>query len=380
MKRPKHAKNTIHRRRMHTQAVVRRRFRKVKGARMRYAFGLGMIISIVAAFVLWRSPDFLAETQTEVRFFQISTGPTGGTYYAVGRQIAAAISRPPGAESCDGGGPCGVDGVLAVGKASHGSVANARGVNSGRVQSALIQADIANWAFNGKEMFKTEGALKNLRAIASLYPETIHLVARETGEIDAFSDLRGKTVAIDRVGSGTHQTAKLLLQAFGIKIPAHKLLEVEPTRAADMLLEGKVDAFFSVSGTPSPVIQDLYARARVKLIPIEGRGVDQLLKTNPYLKKVTMENIYAPDQSINSLSVNALWVTNNNMRPVFVAELTKALWRKENKKLLSAQNNVGNKMTLQTAQDGISIPLHPGAVLFYRHNSGKDQTTTTKEQ
>jgi len=95
VKRPKHGKNTIQRKRLHTQAAVRRRFRKVKVVRKEYVFGLGIILSLVAIFVLWRSPDFLTETQTDVRFFQISTGPTGSAYYSIGRQIATVVSRPP---------------------------------------------------------------------------------------------------------------------------------------------------------------------------------------------------------------------------------------------------------------------------------------------
>lgn len=365
MKRPKHGKNTIHRKRLHTQAAVRRRFRKVKIARKEYVFGLGIILSLVAIFVLWRSPDFLTETQTEVRFFQISTGPTGSAYYSIGRQIATVVSRPPGAESCESGGPCGVEGVLAVGKASHGSVANARGVNTGRVQSALIQSDIANWAYQGKEMFKREGSLKNLRAIASLYPEIIHLVASLEAEIHTLNDLRGKRVAIDRVGSGTNAIARRLLSINGIPKSKIKLFEIEPSRAADMLLRGELDAFFSVSGTPSPIIQETFSKGSVKLIPIEGKNIEQLVKNNPYLRKVVISDVYEDYQSVTSLEVNALWVTHINMSTLFVAELTEALLLKENQKLLSGENKIGKNITLSTAKNGISIPLHPGAKLYY---------------
>lgn len=378
MKRPKHGKNTIQRKRLHTQAVVRRRFRKVKIARKQYAFGLGIILSVVAIFVLWRSPDFLTETQTEVRFFQISTGPTGSAYYSIGRQIATVVSRPPGAESCESGGPCGVEGVLAVGKASHGSIANARGVNTGRVQSALIQSDIANWAYQGVEMFKREGALKNLRAIASLYPETIHLVASYDANINSFKDLRGKKIAIDRVGSGTNAIARRLLRTFGIPTSKVKLLEIEPSRASDMLLRGELDAFFSVSGTPSPIIQETFSKGHVKLISIEGKKIERFLKKNPYLKKVIISNVYEEFQTVNSLTVNALWVTNINMSTLFVAELTEALLLKENQKLLSGENKIGKNITLNTAKNGISIPLHPGAKLYYDRQAARAVSNTQK--
>ena len=36
-------------------------------------------------------------------------------------------------------------------------MSNVRNVNSGRVDSALIQADIASWAFKGERMFGGEG-------------------------------------------------------------------------------------------------------------------------------------------------------------------------------------------------------------------------------
>jgi len=227
-------------------------------------------------------------------------------------------------------------------------------------------------------MFKREGSLKNLRAIASLYPETIHLVASLDADINSLKNLRGKRVAIDRVGSGTNAIARRLLSVYAIPKSKVKLFEIEPSRAADMLLRGELDAFFSVSGTPSSIIQETFTKGSVKLVPIEGKKIDQLLKKSPYLRKVVLSDVYEDYQIVSSLAVNALWVTHVNMSTLFVAEMTEALLLKENQKLLIGDNKIGSNITLNTARHGVSIPLHSGAKLFYDMQASRAKSTLLK--
>src|SRR3546814_336681 len=126
------------------------------------------------SFPTRRSSD-LASAQN-VSFFRIGTGSTAGTYFPIGGIIASAISSPPGSRDCKGGGSCGVSGLVAVAQSTRAAVDNARQIQQGTLESGFVQSDIAYWAYHGEELFLTGGPLKSLRAIANLYPETIHLV------------------------------------------------------------------------------------------------------------------------------------------------------------------------------------------------------------
>ena len=115
-------------------------------------------------------------------------------------------------------GSCGVPNLIAVAQSANGSVANVQAIRSGQLESGFAQSDIPYWAHTGTGTFQGEAAMQNLRAIASLYPESVHLVTRKGAGIRSIADLRGKRVSLDEPGSGTLVDATLILQAFSLRV------------------------------------------------------------------------------------------------------------------------------------------------------------------
>jgi TRAP transporter TAXI family solute receptor len=149
--------------------------------------GFSGVVRLVAACLLLAVWSAVAD---DMRLFRIGTGGEGGTYYPIGGLIARSISQPPGANSCDDPDLCGVSGLVAVAQTANGSVANVRSVAGGRLESGFAQSDVAHWAFTGRGVFADAAPLDNLRAIAALYPETVHVVARREAGIRSVRDLR----------------------------------------------------------------------------------------------------------------------------------------------------------------------------------------------
>jgi uncharacterized protein len=141
-------------------------------------------LSLGAGVLLGRS----AVAQTPA-FFRIGTGGTAGTYYPVGGLIANAVSNPPQ--------------LVLTAQASNGSVANVNAITSGALESGFTQADVAYWAYSGTGLFEGKGKMADLRLLANLYPESIHLVAAKSASIKSVTDLKGKRVSMDEPGSGT---------------------------------------------------------------------------------------------------------------------------------------------------------------------------------
>ncbi len=341
------------------------RIRKIKVSQGGLAIGVILLATFIGAFLVWRAPAGQQQEPADIRFFQIVTGSTAGTYFPVAETIAAIISQPPGSERCNEQDRCGVPGLLAAVKSSQGSTANVRALAAGRADAAFVQADIADWAYRGQAMFAGE-KVEPLRAIAALYPEAVQLVTAKSAKIRSVEDLRGRRVSIDSAGSGTQADALLILRAFGLKAEDLRVEEIGVSNAADRLIAGTLDAFFLISGTPSTVVTDLADRGLVDIVPISGPPVDELLESSAFFVSHTIDaETYAGIGEIATISVKALFVTTTRADAGLIYDITAALWRPGNRPHIDKGHEKGRLIQLETALDGISIPLHPGAVRFY---------------
>ena len=303
----------------------------------------------------------------EMRFFRIGTGGVAGTYYPIAGLIADIISNPPGARPCEKGGSCGVPGLVAIAQSSNGAVANVDAIASGALESGFAQSDVAYWAYTGTGIYEGEGKIENLRGIANLYPESIHIVARMGSGIESVRDLRGKRVSLDEPGSGTLVDARIILDAFGLSENDLTPSYVKPHQASAMMDEGQLDAFVIVAGYPTGSVLELCASAGCELVPIHGPEVDALLERYPFFAKDTIPaHTYPGVGETETLSVGAQWLVGAEVDEDLVYGITRALWHDNARKLLDDGHSKGRAITLETALDGIAVPLHPGAERYYR--------------
>lgn len=307
-----------------------------------------------------------AQAQEE-GYFTIGTAGVGGTYFPLAGTIANAISNPPGSRACETGGSCGVPGLVAVAQSSDGSVANVNGIISGDLKSGFSQSDVAYWAYSGTGSFEGREPMRDLRVIAALYREHLHLVASKASGISAVEDLRGKRVSIDEAESGTYPDARLVLEAFGLADADLSFATMKLDPAAQALRDGALDALFFVGGYPADTLAELAATADIVLIPITGPDVDDLLVQYSFLSKDRIpDDAYQGVAGVETVAVGAQWLTSAEQDDDLIYAITKALWNDSTRKLLDVGHAKGKSVTLETALDGIGIPLHPGAERFYR--------------
>jgi TRAP transporter TAXI family solute receptor len=302
-----------------------------------------------------------------VGLFRIATGGVGGTYYPVGGLIAQAISNPPGSRPCEKGGSCGVPGLIAVAQSAHGSVANIAAVSAGNVQSAFAQTDIAYWAHTGTGIYLKSGRVEGIRAIATLYPESLHLVARKGLGIRSVLDLAGRRVSLDEEGSGTLVDARLILSAFGMKESDLKAEYRKPVPSVEAMKAGELDAFFIVAGYPAKAVAELAEAVGAELVPIEGPEVDLLAGKYGFFTRVTIPaGTYKGIGAVRTLGVGAQWIVGADVDQELVYGVTKSLWHDSTRALLRAGHPQARAISRETALDGVAIPLHPGAERYYR--------------
>jgi uncharacterized protein len=301
----------------------------------------------------------------DIRFFRIGTGPTGASYFPVGGLLASIISNPPGSRPCDVGGSCGVPGLIAVAQTSQGSVENALAVGAGQLDSGLCQADIAFWAFSGGDLFQSRGPLANLRAIANLFQESLHIVVRRDSGIRTPADLKGKRVSLGEEGSGTLVTARQLLRAYRLGDKQLKPSFLNAGAAAEKLRGNQIDAFFQVGGIPVPAIVDLANAVPIDLLPVDSGVAADLRKLYPFLQlDVIPAATYAGTVEAMTLGIGAIWIVGAALDSDLVYGVTRALWHPSTRKLLDEQP-LGRQIRVETAAAGLPVPLHPGAERYY---------------
>lgn len=323
-------------------------------------------LSIVAAIGIALCSTQVASAQ-DLRLFSIGTGGTGATYYPLGGTIANAISNPPGSRPCDEGGSCGVEGLIAVAQSSKGSVDNIDGIATGRFDSGFSQSDIAFWAFSGTGLFEGKPPMESLRTITALYPEHIQLIARADAGIRDVSGLEGKRVSLDERGSGSYANAIQILEFYGLSeedIEAHYL---KSAPAAEAIIAGEIDAFFITAGYPTNAIIELADRVDITLVPITGERAQEIVEAFPFYSRDTVPaGVYSGIGATETLAVGAQWVTDARVDDDLVHAITAALWNERSRTLLDVGHSKGAEVTIETALDGVAIPIHPGAERYYR--------------
>ncbi len=286
--------------------------------------------------------------------FRVGTGGVGGTYFAIGTLLSSALS---------GAFP----GLVVVAETSNGSVSNVAMIESGANEAGFVQADIAHWAYTGTDIYAGKSPARDIRAIANLYPESVHIVVRKDSGIESVRGLRGRRVSFDEPGSGTLVEARLVLGAYGITETNTEPQYVKPTISLERLAENKVDAIFFVGGAPSAWFSEFASTHGIALLPIDGPEADSLVKKYSFLSRSHIEagTYSGVAQDVPTVDVGAQLLVSAKLPNELVYEVTQKLWRPETLAVLAKGHPQGQHIQLNNALVGVAIPLHPGAERYY---------------
>ncbi|MCP3687355.1 MAG: TAXI family TRAP transporter solute-binding subunit [Gammaproteobacteria bacterium] len=306
----------------------------------------------------------------EMKFFRIGTGGAGGTYFPIGGIIANAISNPPGSRECGKGGNCGVPGLVAMAQSTNASAHNVNAIQAGQMEAGLSGAATLHFAYHG--IGKFEGNAKpDLRIIANLYPEDLHLVLPKGGKLKSLAALKGKRVGIAQAGSGTQIAVELIIGDHGVNRSNIEEAELNNSQSAERIADGQLDAYFYAAGTPVAAMIQLDNTKGMELYNFTADEIKQANKAVPYYipSKIPSGTYPGVPYDVNTVAVSGIMVTNANQDEELIYQITKAMWSDTARKLLDNGHAKGKVITLDTALDGvagINVPLHPGAARFYK--------------
>jgi len=290
------------------------------------------------------------------KFVTIGTGGVTGVYYAVGGAVCRLMNK----DRAKTGLRCSVE-------STGGSVFNVNAIKSGELEFGMTQSDIQFNAAKGEAQFKGAAA-SDLRAVFSVHPEPFTVLARKEAGITKFEDFKGKRFNVGNPGSGTLASMEQLLDAMGWKKSDFSVAaELKADEQGTALCDNKIDGFYYGVGHPSAAIQDPTTACGAKLIPMIGPAIDKLLKEFPYYAVATIPGgMYANNPNpTTTYGVLATMVTSSKVSDDTVYALVKAVFENfdEFKKLHPAFANLDPKHMIK---DGLSAPLHPGALKYYK--------------
>ena len=282
----------------------------------------------------------------------LATGGTTGTYYAVGNALVTTL-----------------DGKLSLSKLtavdSGASKANVQLVTAGSAQMSILQSDVLNYAHNGAggETMFDGAADTNSLWVAGVYNETVQLVT--SPDITDISQLKGKTVCVGDVGSGTALNAAQVLEAYGMTFDDINVMYDSFAGGADALKNGQCDAAFTVAGAPTPALTDLATTYSFNMPSLSDEAVAYLTSNYPFLVQDNLPaNTYTcvADETV-CVAVKAVFTASKDLSEDVVYEITKAMFDNQ-AELANAQAKFG----FLNPEDAVagSFDLHPGAEKYYK--------------
>lgn len=312
---------------------------------------------IVAVIVALGTALASSANAATTQFVSVGTGGVAGVYYPTGGAICRLVNRNRKEH-----------GIYCVPEATDGSAYNIDKIRAGELDFGMVQSDVQYNSYNGKKYYEKEGAYKDLRAVFSVYPEPVTVLARPDTGIKALTDVKGRRFNIGNVGSGTRNTWEVLEKALGwSRSDFNPASELESKKMAQALCDNKIDAFFWLVGHPSASTRDAVAACNAKIVDVSGPTVDKLVKEYTFYRYATIPGgMYAGnDKDIRTYGVAATFVTSARVPEEVVYHVVKAVFSNldDFKKQHPAFKQLKAK---EMIEEGLSAPLHPGAIKAYK--------------
>lgn len=295
--------------------------------------------------------------QAQQQFVTIGTGGVTGVYYAAGGAICRLVNK----DRAQHGMRCSVE-------STGGSVYNVNTIKAGELDFGVAQSDVQFNAVKGEAQFKDAGPVGELRAVFALHPEPLTILARKETGATKMEDLKGKRFNVGNPGSGQRATMEMLLPALGMSTRDFSLAsELKPDEHGAALCDNKIDGFAYTVGHPAANIQDPTTTCGARLVPLTGEGVEKLIAQYPYFAHATVPGgLYANNpEPTNTFGVVATFVSSTRVSDEVVYTMVKAVFDnfEEFRKLHPAFANLDPQ---QMIKEGLSAPLHDGAVRYYK--------------
>jgi TRAP transporter TAXI family solute receptor len=298
------------------------------------------------------------------KVYSVASGPRQGVYYRNMRAFEEYLRNKP---------------VKIRNYETEGSVENCNLVQNKSVDLAVVQSNIAAMAYRGQGLFRERGPMKDLRALASLHPEMVHVIVPAKSGITTLEGLKGKRIDIGLPESGSRVDALRILDALDLRLSDFSEVREEGLAGAiEALKNGELDGFFVTIHAPARALQDLASAEEIRILPLDQKPVQALTEGGVYIPYTLPAKTYpGQGQPVQALGLTAMLIGNRAMPDARVEEILGTLLKNVN--AVARKEIRTSFISRQKARTGISIPLHPAAEKFYAPLLQEKQEDTGKK-
>lgn len=300
-----------------------------------------------------------ASPVSQKRFATIGTGGVTGVYYPAGGAISKIVNKKNDQYN-----------IKVTVESTGGSVFNVNAILAGDLEFGMVQSDRQFQALNGVAEWEPVGKQEKLRAVFAMHAEPVNLIAADDAGINTIADLKGKKVNVGQPGSGNRGNALDTIAAAGMNWETDVVAEgLKPAESAKMLQDDRIDAYFYTVGHPNGSFMEASAGTRkVHFVPIEGPGIDQMITEHPYYAKAYIPISQYPNVTntadVPTYGVKATLCTSADVPDDVVYAVAKEVF--ENLDEFKELHPAFATLTKENMLEGLSAPIHPGALKYYK--------------
>ncbi|BBC03413.1 MULTISPECIES: TAXI family TRAP transporter solute-binding subunit [Bradyrhizobium] len=304
-----------------------------------------MAAAIVAASVL-SAPVAQAE-----QFINVLTGGTSGVYYPLG----VAMGKIYGDK---------IPGVKTQVQATKASVENLVLLQQGRGEIAFTLGDSLKAAWEGDAEAGFKNKLDKLRTIGAIYPNYIQIVATAESGIKTLADLKGKSLSVGAPKSGTELNSRAILAAAGMSYKDLGKVEYLPfAESVDLMKNRQLNATLQSAGLGVASLKDLSTSSEITVVAVPKETVDKI--GPPFVSVIIPANTYTgQDKDVPTAAVVNYLVTSSAVSDDLAYQMTRLVY--ESLPELANAHAAGKEIKLEAAATGSPVPLHPGAIRYYK--------------
>jgi uncharacterized protein len=304
----------------------------------------------VAAAVVY-SVVLAAPAAHAQQFINVLTGGTSGVYYPLGVAIGKIYSDK-------------IPGVKTQVQATKASVENLVLLQQGRGEIAFTLGDSLKAAWEGDEEAGFKSKLDKLRTIGAIYPNYIQIVATADSGIKTLADLKGKSLSVGAPKSGTELNSRAILAAAGLTYKDIGKVEYLPfAESVDLMKNRQLNATLQSAGLGVASLKDLSTSTEITVVSVPKATVDKI--GPPFVSVMIPANTYTgQDKDVPTAAVINYLVTSSAVSDDLAYQMTKLIF--ESLPELQNAHAAGKEIKLENAAMGSPVPLHPGAIRYYK--------------
>lgn len=317
--------------------------------------------SLKAACAVIFSSLFLMSGQVQAQdpeFISIGGGPSGGTFNVVATGLGN-ILRSEFSDSL-------------IDVQPGGSGPNLLRVSKGQVNLGITSASNATNAWHGQDPATPANPIRNARGLMTFFPSAIQVWVSADSDIKSLEDLKGKQVSAGQPGQTSWNAFVNLLKIHDmtpetIEENGGKLHKLSWKESQNGLRNGQLDAVMWVALYPHTTVLETETARPIRVLSLDEKKLDAYLAAyGGGFEKVTLPSGLYKGQAEPALSVGTktFLFTSDKMPDDVAYRVTSTIW--SNLQKFKKTHSLLNYINTDTAGKDMAVPLHPGALKFYK--------------